>query len=352
MNVRERIELIDDITSRWLTSSGTSLVDAVEKTTNENLFARPDVIHSIQCLMKNVNADNMLDWAENLSSDPIDKKILCLHAGNLPLVGFQDALACLISGVDYYGKISRKDPFLLADFLEQFGGTELEERIHYSMDINDFAGLEADAVTFSGSDESVPVIRHIIREKNIARPDARYLIRTAHFSMAYLDTFNDENASGLAEAILRYDGRGCRSVAVVVTPVELNAISCTFTDYFESYWLKNPVHRKPSPKTVYRFAFNKAVGKPQIILEHLIIENNDPAFDNDDVISWVTGGPEKVVELAEKYGNRLQNIYITGPEIQIPGAKDKIDQLQKAQCPDLNWKPDGVDILKWINSLS
>ena len=228
----------------------------------------------------------------------------------------------------------------------------MEKRIHYSTDLNNFSGLEADAVTFSGSDESVPAVRHIIKEKNIAKPDARYLIRTAHFSIAYLDAFNEENASRLAEAILRYDGRGCRSVAVVVSPVELNAISCTFTDFFESYWLKNPVHHEPSPKTTYRFAYNKAVNKPQMLLEHLIVENSEPRFDNDDVISWVIGGPEKVVELAEKYGDRLQNIYITGPEIHIPGVNDKIDQLKKAQCPDLNWKPDGVDILKWINSLS
>lgn len=352
MNVPERIKLIAEIAGKWFTSRDTSLAGAVEKTADEMLFARPDIIHAIRCLMKSVNEDNMLNWAENISSWLENKKIICLHAGNLPLVGFQDALACLISGVDYYGKISRKDPYLLADFLEQFEGTELEKFIHYSTDLNDFAGLEADAVTFSGSDESVPVVRRIIREKNMAKSDARYLIRTAHFSIAYLDVFNEENASNLAEAILRYEGRGCRSVAVVVSPVELNTISCTFTDYFESYWLKNPVHHEPSPKSAYRFAFNKAVNKPQMLLEHLIIENGESSFDNDDIISWVSGGPEKVIELAAKYGDRLQNIYITGPKIQIPGAEDKVDQLEKAQCPDLNWKPDGIDILKWINSLS
>lgn len=325
---------------------------AAEKTADEAFFPKHDVNHAIRCLMEKVNSTNMSRWAGGTIKNPVSQKILCLHAGNLPLVGFQDALACLLSGVDYYGKISRKDPYLLPGFLEQFKGSELDKYIHYSLKLEDFRDLKADAVTFSGSNESVPVVKHIISKNNIVKPNGKYLIRTANFSMAYLDQFNEENAKDLVEAILRYDGKGCRSVAVIVSPIDLSGISCTFTDFFESYWLKNPSYRKPTPKTTYRFAYNKAVNKKQMLPGHLIVEENEPTFNNDDIISWIKGGTGIAARMANQFGDRLQNIYVSSPEIKIPGFGHKTELIKNAQCPDLDWRPDGVDILKWINSLS
>jgi hypothetical protein len=352
MTLESRIELIADKAEHWFNDESTSLIDAATRTYNEGFFPKSDVLYAIRCLKDSVSKESLSAWAteagvsKNISED---QKVLCLHAGNLPLVGFQDVLAALLSGYDYYGKISRKDPYLLPDFLDQFKGTPLESHIHWDTDLQGFTDLKANALTFSGSESSIPEVMEVVKGGNMADNNCRYLIRKAHFSIAYLDDFNPENSENLVNALLRYDGKGCRSVAIVVSPLKLGKISCTFTDYFESYWMNNPTHRKPSPGIKYRFAYNKAVQKVQMLLEHLIIEeNNDPVPANDDIIYWVHGGLDKMAELSDRFGDQVQNLYVCSDKLRIPGYREKTELLSRAQCPLINWKPDGIDIFKWL----
>jgi len=356
MTLESRIELIAEKARYWFNVENTSLIEAATRTYKEGFFPKSDVLYAIQCLKDSVSKEALSAWvakagvSKNTSED---KKVLCLHAGNLPLVGFQDVLAALLSGYDYYGKISRKDPYLLPDFLDQFNGTPLESHIHPDTDLQAFRGVKANAVTFSGSESSIPEVMEVVKAGNMADDNCRYLIRKAHFSITYFDDFTSENSENLVNALLRYDGKGCRSVAIVVSPLKLGKISCTFTDYFESYWTKNPTHRKPSPGIKYRYAYNKAVQKVQMFLEHVIIEESiDPVPANDDIIYWVHGGLDKMVELSDKFGDQVQNLYVCSEKLRIPGYQEKTELLSRAQCPFINWKPDGIDILKWLFAVS
>lgn len=353
MTLESRIELIAAKIDKWLNLPDSSLAEAAKETYLDGYFQRSDISYALQCLKERISKEKLKKWVEKAGLTSINKnphKVLCLHAGNLPLVGFQDALAVLLSGHDYYGKISRKDPYLLPAFLAEFKDTELGNSIHWDTELLNFKNLDAGAITFSGSESSIPSVMEVINSNHIASERCNYLIRKAHFSIAYLDLFNNEDVEDLVNAILRYDGKGCRSVAIVVSPLKLNRISCSFTDYFESYWTHNPTYRKPSPKIKYRYAYNKAVDKPQMLLEHLIIEeSDDPMLDDDNVIYWVPGDIGKMKELADQYGDQVQNLYVTSGKNRKSGFEDKMSYLSEAQCPPINWKPDGIDILEWLS---
>jgi len=46
--------------------------------------------------------------------------VVALLAGNLPLVGLQDALALMLFGQEARVKLSKKDPYLIAVLLGEF----------------------------------------------------------------------------------------------------------------------------------------------------------------------------------------------------------------------------------------
>ena len=89
----------------------------------EGLFSFEDIKFQIRALKENIDSGQVKEWAKRAElgerKNSFNQKVLCLHAGNLPLVGFQDALGTILSGADYFGKVSRKDPYLLPTFLEK-----------------------------------------------------------------------------------------------------------------------------------------------------------------------------------------------------------------------------------------
>lgn len=353
-NLQNRIRTLWGVMETWLSPDNEYLHRAIDQTVEEGYFSFPDVKHAVLALKDNVNKTALEKWVQtsglNDERDANGQNILCLHAGNLPLVGFQDALAVLLSGARYTGKISRKDPYLLPTFLNEVKKTELWSGVdvQWSHRLHDFEDMQPDAILFAGSEQSVPGVKEAIQKYNLAKPDTRFLIRTAHFSMAYLNNKDAQPMQDLTEAIFRYGGKGCRSVAVVVSPFELDDIKCELTDYIESFWLDNPQHEKPAPKLQQRFAYNKAVERPQAWLDDFLLQQGGLELDQDFICYWITGDEQKVSQLAGTLGDQLQSIYITHPDIEIPGYEQRVEFLFDAQRPPIFWKPDGTDVLKWL----
>ncbi len=352
-NLINRAKRVAEAFQSWLHKAGSGMVESKERTISEGYFTRHDVDYSIQCFGRSVTEDKLLSWIkEQLYELPvvIPQKILCLHAGNLPLVGLQDVLACLMLGHEYHGKISRKDPYLIPSFLEYWKAQYSNDHIVSSTNLDVYQKLEADAVLFSGSKVSVPKVREVLQHGEMVSENTSYLIRTAHFSIAYLDNDDPAYLKVLAEAIARYDGKGCRSVAIVVSAVSLCSIQCQLTDCFEAFWTENPTKIKRNPILKYRMAYNKAIERSQVMLDKFLIEESEPDLE-DNVIHWLQGGPELVPEIVGRFSEEVQNIYVTGSHVAIPGLSNslgKIDLLSRAQCPQISWKPDGIDILGWL----
>ncbi len=71
-------------------------------------------------------------------------------------------------------------------------------------------------------------------------------------------------------------------------------------------------------------------------------------LDQNFVCNWVQGDESAVAELAKKYNDELQSIYIAHPEIEIAGFEDRTELLSAAQEPPISWRPDGIDTLQWL----
>lgn len=344
----EHIIKVEEVAKKWLSPDNLDLKKAIEKTVSEGLFSFGDIKFQIRALKQNIDSGQIKEWIIRSELNEVEnafgKKVLCLHAGNLPLVGFQDALGTILSGADYYGKLSKKDPYLLASFLQEFEKDDIAQQIEYYTDLNSLEGFVPDKVLFAGSSESVPQVKEELSRLNILNPETELVIRTAKFSMAYITSEEPDIITDLVEAIFRYGGQGCRSVAVVVSPMRLNELKCHFQDYIEAFWLKNPQHKKPSEALAYQFAYNKAIDRQQAWMNDFLLQANEELPELDFTLHWVQGDQDKLIELKEKYGSALQSIYTAGEKVE--GIETEF--LSQAQTPALWWEPDGIDIFATI----
>lgn len=358
-DIEKRIATLLDATQNWLHPDNHYLMDAIDRTVQEGYFSFEDVQFAIDAIHKSIDGEAIQAWAGSAGADgPHDpnargtpnQNVLCLHAGNLPLVGFQDAFSTLLSGSRYTGKISRKDPYLLPTFLNEVKKTAIWTgvNVQWAHRLDDFEGMQNDAIIFAGSESSVPGVKEAIRKWNLAGEDCRYLIRTAHFSMAFLDRKEEPVIENLVEGIFRYGGKGCRSVAVVVSTYSLGEIKNKLREAVHSFWLENPQHGCPPPGLKQQYAYNEAVERPQLWLEHFLLQEGGLEFERDFVTYWVRGDEETVAEVAEQYERELQSIYISHPGVEIPGLENQTELLAGAQRPSISWKPDGVDTLAWL----
>ncbi|MDZ7773935.1 MAG: hypothetical protein U5K31_14510 [Balneolaceae bacterium] len=353
MELERRISYLAEACENWLHEENAYLQEAVERTVDEGYFSLPDVRNALQALRRSCTPEGLRTWVERAGLEeghapaPLT---LCLHAGNLPLVGMQDALAVLLGGGRYSGKISRKDPYLMPTFLNEVKKTAgwNDRQVQWTHRLSDFEGMAHEAVLFAGSERSVPPVRRAVEEGDMASRDARFLVRTAGFSLAWVDRRDPRVMEDLTEAVFRYGGMGCRSVAVVVAPWPLDEIKCEWTDYIESFWLENPQYLQPGPALRHRFAYNKAVERPQAWLDHFLVQEGGLELDRDFICYWVQGDEETVADLAGQFGPRLQSVYLPHPEAEVPGWAERSEYLTDAQSPPLHWKPDGTDPLRWL----
>ncbi len=343
---------LEKVIIHWLESA--ELAQAVQKTLDARLFTDSDIRFTLEHLRDTISRGDLKTWVDrNRAYDPTKSggTILCLHAGNLPLVGFQDALAVILSGYSYAGKISKKDPFLLVSFLEQLQ-KELHfdsRKIRYSTELSDFKGLGADYWMFAGAESSLLQIKSLLEQHRIVKPGAESLLRLAHFSIAVLDdTLTDLALQDLTESILRYDGKGCRSVALIYSRMPLSKQAGKLAKVGKEWLVKNGVSFNPPEHLKWKFAYNAAVGLEQVWIGNTLIQNGNPVIGHHQHVYWQS--LNVLHEQLVVFGKGLQQMYTIGngsgicPEL----VSDKYDLLSDAQKPKLYWQPDGTDTLKWI----
>lgn len=348
------IDKLQEAIDEWLSPDNANLKEAIEKSVNEGLFSFEDIKFQIRSLKKTLTKGEFERWVElsgakEKKSQTKTERVLCLHAGNLPLVGVQDILAVVLSGNYYAGKLSRKDPYLPATLLKKLKKHEVLNGT-WSVNLHELAihVERVDKLMFSGATDSVDPVVDRLESLGLANVTTPRLMRTAHYSIAFIEDDTPDTFHQLAEAVLRYGGNGCRSVAMVIAPFELNSKKCEFTDYVESFWLKNPQHKKPEPSLYHRFAYNRAVGIEQSWLDDFMIEQTDLEPVEPLLLHWVKGNTETLKELARKHRDGLQTIYVTNPDQELPVDLPKPEMLSDAQQPPIWWRPDGVDPLKWL----
>jgi len=347
--IDQRIDVFMDAFLAWIEAREGNIRAAVDQTATR--FHRGDVMHMLQHLRSRVTRESLAEWVAQSYREATPSDVLCLHAGNLPLVGFQDLVAVWLSGHRYMGKLSRKDPWLMASFLEVLSCRDTESRLVWSTELEQLPVRPAGHVLFAGSERTVPAIRERLLGEGRADGGTQWHIRTASFSVAWLEGADGQDYRDLAESILRYDGSGCRSVKVVVSDVPLTSGSCGVTDALEEWWSRQPSYRKPTAQTKFDVAVLHAVERSYLLLEHVLLETEGELNGNPDRILWLQGGQERVEALLGRYGGKIQSVYATGRVSQTQVAGRKLEALTRAQDPPVDWRPDGKDILEMLTGL-
>jgi len=348
----KRAEVLEEVINLWLESG--DLRVAIEKTVESRLFSRQDVTFAIEHLKKTIERGDLRKWVEmnkEIESFKDTRIVLCLHAGNLPLVGFQDMLAVLVSGAIYAGKISKKDPYLLESFLNLLKRTQpvFAKQIRYSTELSNFAGLCADYWMFAGSEDSLSEIKYTLESLRIVKPDSESLLRVAHFSVVVLrSSVKETDIVDLVEAISRYDGKGCRSVALVYSDIDLSNISNELYNIGKHWLSKNGSHFNPEALLKWRYAYNSAVNIDQVWVGNALVQIGHPVVGHNQHVYWQSR--KFLYDQLIQFGKGVQQIYVCKNHdlTETELFSNKKDYLRNSQTPELYWKPDGIDPLEWI----
>lgn len=349
-----RTETLYRAVSDWLRPDNGALKQAIEKSVDEGLFAFSDIKYQILALKRTLTQDAFDEWLRRAAVIPGEgrgRTVLVLNAGNLPLVGVHDLIGVTLSGANYCGKLSSKDPYLLPTLLESLQNHLSELKFRWNIRLDHFNGMGMDAVIYTGSDENEERVTDLLHSGQMISKGTPILSRTTHFSVAWIESKRSEVMEQLTNAMLRYGGRGCRSAAMVVAPFGLMEEQCLLTDHAEQFWVRNPLQQSPSQALRYRYAYNKASGVDQIWLHHALYEERKEKPVQPFVVHWVKGDESIVETLLNSYQNQIQSLYAEEHRCGEEIGDFRAEPLGSAQEPPLWWKPDRIDTLEWLSTV-
>ncbi len=204
MNLAQRIKAFGKLGDLIKSAYGKQLIEewVYRAHQKNNWFTPENVVLAINSISNHfLNEENLKNWTEKYTlNDNTNKKVGVIMAGNIPLVGFHDALAVLISGNILYAKLSSLDDFLLKALFEQLLIIEpdFKKQIIYAEKMND-----VEAIIATGSDNSANYFEYYF--KHIPN-----IIRKNRTSVAVLNGSEPaETLANLGKDILQYYGLGC-----------------------------------------------------------------------------------------------------------------------------------------------
>jgi len=208
-------------------------------------FTKEQVIFSFKSWSEALTLVNIEKWLSgyDLSKEPM-KTVGLILAGNIPLVGFHDVIAVLLSGNRALIKPSSNDQKLLPHLLEYLVkvAPEFSERIVFTKErFEDF-----DAVIATGSNNTSRYFEYYFSK-------VPNIIRKSRNSIAVLQgNESNEQLAALGEDIFRYYGLGCRNVSKLFVPKGYD-----FAPFFEAMFAFSEVIKYE--KYANNYDYNKAV---------------------------------------------------------------------------------------------
>lgn len=162
--------------------------------------------------------------------------------------------------------------------------------------------------------------------------------------------------------MLRYEGRGCRSVAVIVSSSPLSEYVDCLLDAAGEFVRAHPPARSQNTGLHYWKSYLKAAGVDTYDLGGSIITEDSGYMGRENVICWVRGGREEVLGIARRFGPQIQSVYLNEEpdEDAIAGLFNpgnyglseegciRVESVTRAQSPPVDWRPDGIDVLDWL----
>lgn len=293
-------------------------------------FTEENVRLALKALGDQFTQENLDKWLSQYTFTENPKRVGIIMAGNIPLVGFHDFVCVLLAGHIAVCKLSSDDRTLLpalSNHLIQFV-PGLKERIEFS-----YGKIgQIDAVIATGSDNSTLYFEQYFGKYP-------HIFRSNRTSVAVLsgdETLDELNSLG--NDLFQYFGLGCRNVSHLFLPTgfDLNRIFEAIVGFGEII---------NHHKYANNYDYNRAV----FLLNQVpFLDNNVVIFrESNDLFSPLAvlhyqfySNENEITDFLIKHKNKIQAVV----------GKDFIP-FGKAQCPALDDYADGVDTMKFLNSL-
>lgn len=220
--------------------------DLIETAVHYNgWFVKEQVLLAVQSWADALTEENITQWcaAYDFTTEPL-KKVGLILAGNIPLVGFHDLIAVLISGNIALVKLSSNDQKLLP-FLAKYLQT-VEPKFQDRLVFIEGKMEGFDAVIATGSNNTARYFDYYFS----AVP---HIIRKNRNSVALLTgEETPEQLTELGNDIFTYYGLGCRNVSKLFVPRGYD-----FDAFFQGMYAQKDVIMYE--KYAHNYDYNKAV---------------------------------------------------------------------------------------------
>lgn len=340
MTFEQRLAAFIELGQRLAALSDDALADLARRAAAHNgWFDEPNVRAAVAGIADQLREPELRHWLAPYELSALEpqtpRRVGVVMAGNVPLVGFHDMLAVLLSGHVLQAKLASGDPWLpvwLADQLlaiEPAFATQLQ-----------FVEMlkEAEAVIATGSDNTARYFDFYFARKP-------HIIRRNRTSRAVLTGY--ESAAELAllgEDVFRYYGLGCRNVATLLVPPDYDFIP--LLDALMP-WSAVGEHHKWRNNYDYQKSLLLINRVPHYDTGFLLVRESDGPVSPISVLHYqVYDGKAELEARLAALADKTQVVVTAGGWLQ--GS----EPFGQAQHPHVWDYADGVDTLRFLSALA
>lgn len=224
--VKNKIEILQQLAQLLQNKDNADWALAKKKAEiNNKWFSQEFIDFATQSIIEQFLAKEKLEnWIApyDISSIEEEQNIGLILAGNLPLVGFQDILACYILNLPTQIKLSSKDVFLNRYIIETLQSLDKNWEVNIVEQLKGFSKVIA-----TGSNNTNRYFEYYFKS-------VPALLRQNRSSVAILDgTESEEELQALADDIFLFFGQGCRNISKLFVPK--GYVVKNLFPYFEKY---------------------------------------------------------------------------------------------------------------------
>ena len=343
MNLQQRIQAFSKLgiyISECISTaeSNTEFLKVLRKAESQNpWFTNKNSIQAFLGISKMLEEKQLLTWIQNyIFTEKSPKTIAVIMAGNIPMVGFHDALCVLITGNNLLAKLSSKDSVFMHFLFQKL--IEIEPEFDTFITIEEGFVTDFDAIITTGSNNSSRYFEYYFNSYP-------HIIRKHRNSIGVIIGNEDkETLQKFGSDILLYFGLGCRNISKLYIPEDFDISQ--IIDCFQPYETL-VAHNK----YMNNYEYNKSI---YLVSQQPHLDNGFLLFKEDFAIS----SPLAVVYY-EKYSNFAElQTYITMNTDVIQCIVCKDDAFNKkniepgdTQSPNVWDYADDIDTILFLLNL-
>lgn len=298
-------------------------------------FTKGNILFALESWSNILTEKSLTRWIADENITPkVSKKVAVIMAGNIPLVGFHDFLAVLMSGHAVLVKQSSSDIHLVPFLAKYLEYVEPSFKGMISFTEKELSGF--DAVIATGSNNTARYFEYYFKGK----PN---IIRKNRNSVAVIrGNESEQDFEKLSGDIFRYFGLGCRSVSKLFVPQGYD-----FELFFRGMYRQHTIIQ--NTKYANNYDYNKAV---YLMSEFDILENGFLMIKEDKsyaspIASVFYEYYDNPVDLKIKLHEEKEHIQC----IVSRGFIENEIPFGQTQNPQLWEYADGVNTLKFLSEI-